>query len=196
MFIFLIRHAEGSGSREKWQTPDTPLSDTGAKQSENLTTLSRFKKVDLILSSKWKRALETAKIVSKLLDKKLLETDGIQEREQHSEIYGADRQSDISKRYNDENIKNYNDLDWKFENKEEFKEQLGGFEAGGNCRTEKGKTNGFIWFGGWGDPFERLQPLKNKYYSGGNAFLKSILPIQLKTGSKPLLEFLNFIGKM
>jgi len=59
---------------------------------------------------------------------------------------------------------------WKeFENKEEFKEQLGGFEAGGNCRTEKGKTNGFIWFGGWGDPFEKIQPLKNKYYSGGNA---------------------------
>jgi len=59
---------------------------------------------------------------------------------------------------------------WKeFENKEEFKEQLGGFEAGGNCRTAKGKTEGFIWFGGWGDPFERLQPLKNKYYSGGNA---------------------------
>ncbi|MEK6863007.1 MAG: hypothetical protein AABW57_02500, partial [Nanoarchaeota archaeon] len=59
---------------------------------------------------------------------------------------------------------------WKeFENKEEFKEQLGGFEAGGNCRTEKGKTNGFLWFGGWGDPFEKIQPLKNKYYSGGNA---------------------------
>jgi len=59
---------------------------------------------------------------------------------------------------------------WKeFENKDEFKEQLGGFEAGGNCRTAKGKTEGFIWFGGWGIPFERLQPLKNKYYSGGNA---------------------------
>ncbi|MFH0711636.1 MAG: hypothetical protein V1889_00760 [archaeon] len=59
---------------------------------------------------------------------------------------------------------------WKeFENKEEFKEQAGGFEAGGNCRTAKGKTEGFIWFGGWGDPFERIQPLKNKYYSGGNA---------------------------
>ncbi|MDP3026805.1 MAG: hypothetical protein Q8N63_03785 [Nanoarchaeota archaeon] len=59
---------------------------------------------------------------------------------------------------------------WKeFENKDEFKEQKGGFEAGGNCRTEKGKTNGFIWFGGWGDPFEKIQPLKNRYYSGGNA---------------------------
>ena len=59
---------------------------------------------------------------------------------------------------------------WKeLENKDEFKEQKGGFEAGGNCRTAKGKTEGFIWFGGWGDPFEKIQPLKNKYYSGGNA---------------------------
>jgi len=59
---------------------------------------------------------------------------------------------------------------WKeFENKEEFKEQTGGFEAGGNCRTAKGKTEGFIWFGGWGNPFEKIQAIKNKYYSGGNA---------------------------
>lgn len=59
---------------------------------------------------------------------------------------------------------------WKeFENKQEFKQQTGGFEAGGNCRTAKGKTEGFLWFGGWGDPFEKIQPLKNKYYSGGNA---------------------------
>ncbi|MDP3918024.1 MAG: histidine phosphatase family protein [Candidatus Woesebacteria bacterium] len=119
MFIFLVRHAEGSGSREKWQTPNTPLSDTGVKQSENLTILSRFKKIDIILSSKWKRALETAKIVSEILRKPLEQVNGIQEREQYSEIYGADRKNDISKRYNDENIKNYNDLDWKFENNEE-----------------------------------------------------------------------------
>jgi hypothetical protein len=59
---------------------------------------------------------------------------------------------------------------WReFENKDEFKEQKGGFEVGGNCRTAKGKTEGFIWFGGWGDPFERIQQIKNKYYSGGNA---------------------------
>ena len=59
---------------------------------------------------------------------------------------------------------------WKeFENKEEFKEQMGGFEAGGNCRTAKGKTEGFIWLGGWGDPFQRIQSIKNKYYSGGEA---------------------------
>ncbi len=59
---------------------------------------------------------------------------------------------------------------WKeFENKDEFKEQEGGFEAGGSCRTAKGRTEGFMWFGGWGQKFEKIQPLKNKYYSGGNA---------------------------
>ncbi len=59
---------------------------------------------------------------------------------------------------------------WKeFENKDENKEEKGVFQAGGSCRTSQGKTEGFIWFGGWGDPFEQIQYLKNKYYSGGQA---------------------------
>ncbi|MFH1365114.1 MAG: hypothetical protein ABIH28_00830 [archaeon] len=59
---------------------------------------------------------------------------------------------------------------WKeFENKNENKEEKGIFQVGGNCRTSQGKTEGFIWFGGWGDPFEQIQQLKNKYYSGGQA---------------------------
>ena len=59
---------------------------------------------------------------------------------------------------------------WKeFENKDEHKEEKGVFQVGGSCRTSQGKTEGFIWFGGWGDPFEQIQPLKNKYYSGGQA---------------------------
>ena len=59
---------------------------------------------------------------------------------------------------------------WKeFENKDEHKEEKGVFQAGGSCRTSQGKTEGFIWFGGWGEPFEQIQSLKNKYYSGGQA---------------------------
>lgn len=119
MFIFLIRHAEGIDSNDKWQMPNSPLSDLGIKQAENLFNLSRFKRVDLILSSKWERAAETARIVSLSIKKPLELFDGIHEREQHSEIYGADRSSEISKRYGEESIKNYNNLDWKFENDEE-----------------------------------------------------------------------------
>ena len=59
---------------------------------------------------------------------------------------------------------------WKeFENKDENKQEKGVFQAGGSCRTNQGKTEGFIWFGGWGEPFEEIQNLKNKYYSGGQA---------------------------
>ncbi len=59
---------------------------------------------------------------------------------------------------------------WKeFENKDENKQEKGVFQVGGSCRTSQGKTEGFIWFGGWGEPFEQIQFLKNKYYSGGQA---------------------------
>ncbi len=59
---------------------------------------------------------------------------------------------------------------WKeFENKDEHKEEKGVFKAGGNCRTSQGKTEAFIYFDGWGEPFEKIQPLKQKYYSGGQA---------------------------
>ena len=55
------------------------------------------------------------------------------------------------------------------ESKNENKEEKGIFQVGGNCRTSQGKTEGFIWFNGWGEPFEQIQNLKNKYYSGGQA---------------------------
>jgi len=59
---------------------------------------------------------------------------------------------------------------WKeFQNKDEHKEEKGVFQVGGGCRTSQGKTESYIWFGGWGDPFEQIQNLKNKYYSGGEA---------------------------
>jgi hypothetical protein len=62
--------------------------------------------------------------------------------------------------------------DWwdeEFGNEQKNKQEKGVFQAGGSCRTSQGKTEGNIWFGGWGAPFEKIQYLKNKYYSGGQA---------------------------
>jgi len=59
---------------------------------------------------------------------------------------------------------------WEEPEWEEHKEEMGVFSAGGNCRKEPGgETGGYIWLNGWGDPFEKIQPLKNKYYQGGEA---------------------------
>ena len=49
------------------------------------------------------------------------------------------------------------------------KEEKGVFQVGGGCRKEQGKTKGFIWFGGWGEPFKDIEKLKQRYYQGGEA---------------------------
>ncbi|MFH1608093.1 MAG: hypothetical protein ABIA78_03085 [archaeon] len=62
------------------------------------------------------------------------------------------------------------DENWwqEFQNEDMNKQEKGVFNVGGGCRTEQGRTNGYIWFGGWGDPYSQLEPLKQKYYEFGN----------------------------
>ena len=56
--------------------------------------------------------------------------------------------------------------DW---DEEEHKEEKGVYLAGGSCRVAQGKTEGFIFFDGWGESFEGVRDLKHKYYQGGEA---------------------------
>ncbi|MFH1237895.1 MAG: hypothetical protein V1491_00450 [archaeon] len=55
-------------------------------------------------------------------------------------------------------------------NEDNFRKmEKGVFVFGGQCRTAQQKTEGFVYFNGWGEPFEKIQPMKQKYYSGGEA---------------------------
>lgn len=58
---------------------------------------------------------------------------------------------------------------WEEPEWEEHQEEKGVFVAGGMCRASQGKTEGGIWFSGWGDPFEQVQVLKQTYYSDGSS---------------------------
>ena len=62
------------------------------------------------------------------------------------------------------------DENWwqEFQDEDMHKEEKGVFMVGGGCRKEKGRTDGYIWFGGWGEPFERIERLKHKYYERGD----------------------------
>ena len=51
----------------------------------------------------------------------------------------------------------------------EWQEEKGVFAIGGSCRTVQGKKEGFIWFNGWGESFDKIQELKQEYYRGGEA---------------------------
>ncbi|MBI5803718.1 hypothetical protein HY450_00575 [Candidatus Pacearchaeota archaeon] len=62
---------------------------------------------------------------------------------------------------------------WIEPEREQHKEERFVFTVGGSCRESQGKTESFVWFGGWAgdrnDEFNNFHLIKNKYYSqGGN----------------------------
>jgi hypothetical protein len=61
------------------------------------------------------------------------------------------------------------DPNWwqEFQEDDMHRQEKGVFQVGGGCREEQGESEGYVWFGGWGDPFERIQGLKEQYYTGG-----------------------------
>ncbi|MDO8487789.1 MAG: histidine phosphatase family protein [bacterium] len=119
MKIFLVRHAEGEEFTEKWQAPDTPLSEKGRRQAEVLGKLPRFRVIDKILSSNWKRAAETAEFVAKNINTQVEAFKGIEERHQSSKIYGLIRTDKISEDYSKIGRLNRNDWNWKWDLEEE-----------------------------------------------------------------------------
>lgn len=57
--------------------------------------------------------------------------------------------------------------DWWKEFEEEEIRENGVFTVGGNCRLIEGRSEGGLWFGGWGEVFEDLWKLKDGYYMNG-----------------------------
>ncbi|MCR4327012.1 MAG: hypothetical protein NUV46_00325 [Nanoarchaeota archaeon] len=45
----------------------------------------------------------------------------------------------------------------------------GGFSATGSCRSARGQTYGNVWFGGWGENFQKIEKLKQREYMGGQS---------------------------
>ena len=74
MKLYLVRHGESLGNQRKaHQTPTTPLSEIGLSQAKVLA--HRFSKIpiDIIFSSSYTRAQQTAEQIA-LINKKKIET--------------------------------------------------------------------------------------------------------------------------
>jgi len=114
--IFFIRHAQ-SGDHEgsKRQGPDSPLGKNGKRQAKAVAKRISKEEIDVILSSKWARARETAETIAKKLKKDLELVEGIHEREENPDLYGLDMKDEFQVRYVNEVHKFGADLDWKFE---------------------------------------------------------------------------------
>lgn len=114
MRVFLIRHGLSQDAEEsKSQSPDSSLSKMGRKQVSLLAKRLKTKKVDVIFSSHWPRAIETAMAIAKHLGKKVEISKLIHEREKHPSIYGIKMDTPEYANYLKE-ITNSYDLDWKY----------------------------------------------------------------------------------
>lgn len=75
--LYFVRHAHSI------YTPDElgrPLSETGLNDVKKVTKLLKKEKIDLVVSSPYKRAVQTVEGIAKYIDKKTGIVDGLKER--------------------------------------------------------------------------------------------------------------------
>jgi probable phosphoglycerate mutase len=121
MNIFFVRHAKSENyDFNKRQGPDSQLGKTGKKQARLVANrLAKIAKngsgnFDMILTSPWVRATETAEIIAKKTGLKLDEHPLIHEYLSNKILTNQPMDSDIVKEFNDA-VKNKGvNFDWKF----------------------------------------------------------------------------------
>lgn len=121
MKLYLVRHGRTAYNElSLHQHGDTNLSELGLKQAEILA--KRFSKipVDIIYASPLKRAKDTAEIIDKTLEKKIIYSDFLREKKNPSEIVGKKTDSDEVQEIHKSINLNSNDPLWHYSDEENF----------------------------------------------------------------------------
>ncbi len=126
MEVLFIRHAKSINYENNLrQTSDSRLGVIGKKQARKTSkVLKKYIKTsdikyDTIITSKWKRAIETAEIFSKELEIPIKSSKGIHEFISSPLIASQSLDSKIVRRFSKEVLKNSHNFDWKFNNEGE-----------------------------------------------------------------------------
>ena len=83
MSLILLRHAQPKSFSGPWIQPHpNPLSNEGVEQAEKFSNSIRDKNIEVIYSSPYTRALQTAKIIGNNLGLKVNVKDNLKERDQ------------------------------------------------------------------------------------------------------------------
>lgn len=122
MRIYFVRHGEGDHNiNGLYSTPDFELTDLGKSQAEGVSKRLTTLPINVIVTSPYKRTLQTTDIINKVLNKKVLTSDLVIEIVRPSEIAGQVMKGNLEieeiKKQMDENISNPN---WHYSNEENF----------------------------------------------------------------------------
>ncbi len=125
MKVYFVRHGQSilNETRDKTAThqfPDTPLSDTGLSQAS--TVAQRFKSIplDLILTSSYKRALQTAEAIEKVTSVPLIQDDLFIERKFPSSFWGKQTNDPTISIIHQQIRDNMDDPSWHHSDEENF----------------------------------------------------------------------------
>ena len=119
--IYLIRHgATISNEEDKHQNVVTPLSDMGLKQADLVAERFKLIPIDIIITSDMTRAAETADVISRILNKKVVYTDLFQEILRPKVVRGKRRDDPEVLRIMGEIKKNFANQDWHYSDEENF----------------------------------------------------------------------------
>ncbi|MBD3250507.1 MAG: hypothetical protein GF381_02990 [Candidatus Pacebacteria bacterium] len=121
MKLYLVRHGESEGNKQKiHQGPDTRLTEVGLSQAKILA--HRFKKIeiDVILSSPFRRAMQTAEQIAQTTSKEITTDPVFREFCWPSELQGlpfSDPEASVIRNKISSQI---NNPDWHFSDEENF----------------------------------------------------------------------------
>lgn len=122
MRIYFVRHGEGFHNvNYLFSTPDFELTDLGKKQAEDVTKRISTLPIEIIISSPFKRTIQTTEIINQNLVKEIIYSDLVEEIKRPKEIAGKSMKDDPKilniKRQMDENI---HLKDWHYSDEENF----------------------------------------------------------------------------
>lgn len=127
MQIYLIRHGQSTSDIENriGGSYDDKLTELGLKQAEELAQKLKSEKIDIIFSSPFKRARQTAKIIKNKLNCKLEIIEDLKERNRWGFLSGMNK-DEASKKYPKEFVflQNWENTIKGAENYENFKNRI------------------------------------------------------------------------
>ena len=142
MEVFLVRHAETKLNALGISQNDTAeLSEYGLKQAKNFAKRFSAVKIGAIICSKQKRAIQTAKIINKVVKKKILYTELINEMKRPSEVVGMRYDAPKALKIRRMIIQHMNDPSWHYSDEEniaDFRARIDSFLR--NLSKRRGKS--------------------------------------------------------
>lgn len=87
--VYLVRHGESEGNVGHFgQSRETPLTDRGRDQAQEIARRAQHLKFDILVSSPYIRALETARAIAKVTNHKIIKQEYFRERRRAIHVVG------------------------------------------------------------------------------------------------------------